>query len=168
MNDSLLSLFINANTGEFDLDIDDISTRVFARYTERPGFFTRFKSGADFGTTLTNPVVEPVSALIAAGVFGVVAVVGAAVCLGALLVAGIAGIFGNSDFAGDAFAFGAIAGLTSLVCGLLTVGCALGAAVGLVTETTRLVTRTGTTLVSPIVDLFNSDEENLASTRMAI
>ncbi|ETO92437.1 hypothetical protein [Legionella oakridgensis] len=119
-----------------------------ARYrAQAPGFFTPYRSGADFGRTLIAPVAAPLALGLLTAVSAAAAAIAAAVCVGSLLVAGVSALVGAKRVKDASLNLALISGVIAGVTTLLTPLLAVAAAVSLPATIVALVTRSGATTV---------------------
>ena len=121
-----------------------------------PGFFTPYKSGADFGLSVAAPVIAPVVFGTFSAILASVAVVSTAASISSLFIAGAAALACNDDLTDNALTVAAFAGILAAITPIFAALSALAAAFFLVTTSISLVTRTGATIVNGIGSLVNS------------
>lgn len=143
---------------EGPITADQVSDLILTFYKDRYGFFTPYKSGYDFVETLASPVVVPAVLGVGSGLFFVGSVIAGFVSLGALGVAVGAAIFEDDDLliscTGILNMSAFITGITALVGAALAFAAVLSIPYTLV----ELITRTASTIISPIIDACCPDE----------
>jgi hypothetical protein len=144
-------------------------------YDQSPGFFTRFRSYNEFGMTLAAPIAIPVVLGIVTAVAAIGAALSALAAVGSLLVAagaGFVGIFNQNakETAEDALGFAAVAGAAVAVCTIAAAAMAVLTAVLTPLALIQLITRSATTVVSPVLDCISDcatpDEEATSTLRL--
>ncbi|MDI1351537.1 MAG: hypothetical protein PSV35_02030 [bacterium] len=156
---SAIGLFFN-EANKVDLDPERVAARVEKWQKEQPGYFTPYKNTGDFFETLTNPVTKPIICGLISGVLAVGVVVTSAACIATLAVGSMTALFGKSDTAHSSFELAGAAAIMAGICTLVSICLAVGMLLALISESAKLVTRTGASIVSPIVDLFTSIKHN--------
>lgn len=166
---SVLSVFFDAD-GQIDLDMNRVQTRAIEARNKRPGFFTPHEDFSDFAyTTFAAPVIEPMIMGITSVVMGLVSTCSALVSIGSFLFAGGAALFGQSDLATAACAVGVASGLISLAVGLAGFAFALGTLYSIPETLVKSVTRTVSTVISPLVNCCRqNNEESDESTHLGL
>ncbi len=113
-----------------NLDTNKITGMVMSVYKNRPGFFSPFRSFADFSLTLTTPISIPLLMAVITGTCALGIAVAAVTCVGSFLFAAASAPF-HSEIASTALVTSMIAGFVTFACiictGLFAIAAALAA-----------------------------------------
>ena len=132
-------------------------TATAREYISRsPGFFTSYRSAGDFARTVAAPVVCPISFAVLTGLLSAASGLASAVCITSFAAAGIAAAADNQDARNRALSIGVLSGLAAVAAPLLAAVCALFSVVSFIITAAALVTRTGATAMSGIVNGVNA------------
>jgi hypothetical protein len=135
-----------------NIDMGQLQTNVAQLYNDRPGFFAPYQSGRDFIDTLASPIVIPLGGGLLTGLIAAASGIAAAVCVCSLAAAGIAAGAGKIDSRDTALSVAAISGITTFIAPLLAALVAVFTVLAMMYTLAELVTRTGATIVSPLVN----------------
>ncbi|MBA2709178.1 MAG: hypothetical protein H0U57_01095 [Tatlockia sp.] len=102
-----------------NIDGNKITNMVMSVIKNRPGFFSPFRSLADFGFTLTTPISGPLLFTFLTGVCAFGLAVAAITCMGSLLFAAASAPF-DSEIASSSLIIGLLAGGVSIACIICT------------------------------------------------
>lgn len=131
------------------------------QYTKRymtTGFFKPYSGMGDFGKSLVEPVIFPLKQAFFTGFFAIVTAASAISAAACLIFAGGAALFGNKKLAETSLALSKACLILAGLATLATAALVLLAAVAFPVAVIKLVTRSVSTLVTPLVDCCSSKE----------
>lgn len=141
-----------------DINFEQVADEVIKYYNKRPGFFSPYKNPYDFIDGLAAPVVLPACFGVASALFLAGSAVTGMVTAGSLIGAAGAALFDEDDLLVASLG---VASVAAVICGgaaLIGAGLAILTVLSIPFTLTEFVTRTLSTIVSPIIECCSSGE----------